>query len=172
MLSESGIPPVRAAEIQALLGLAVLAGRFGIGLIVDKVFAPFLGFGCLAVAAVGLLGLSTGDVALVLPAVFALGFTLGAELDLMGYLIARYFGVENFGKLYGLLYGCVILSSGTSPLIIATIADRTGGYSNALHVSAAGLTVAAVILLLLPRFPAAAVVAPKSDEPLRVSSAS
>ncbi len=45
-----------------------------------------------------------------------LGFAMGAELDLMGFLVARYFGLAEFGRIYGWLYGAFIFASGLGPL--------------------------------------------------------
>ncbi len=40
---------------------------------------------------------------------------MGAELDLMGFLVARYFGLAEFGRIYGWQYGAFVLASGISP---------------------------------------------------------
>jgi len=79
----------------------------------------------------------------------AIGLTIGAELDIMAYVIARYFGLDSFGRLYSLAYGGLICASGASPMMIAFLSGD-GSYANALVVSAIGTVLGAVILLFIP----------------------
>src|SRR5690606_34962809 len=83
----------------------------------------------------------------------ALGLALGAELDLMGFLIARYFGLAQFGKIYGWLYFAFVFASGLGPLWVGAARDATGNYSIALAISAIGLVVTCGGFLLMPRYP-------------------
>jgi MFS family permease len=153
LLTARGVSPIKAAEIQGVMGLAILSGRFGLGLLIDNLFAPLIGSVCMLMTAGGMIALSASAPELTIPAVFTLGFTVGAELDLMSYLVAKYFGVANFGKLYGLLYGLVILASGASPVFIAVIVEKNGGYQVALITSSIIMGVAAGLMLLAPRYP-------------------
>jgi len=155
MLNDAGMTLVEVAAIQARLGLAVIAGRLVIGVAVDHFFAP-------RVAALSLCATIGGMVALAVfgtPAApwsaFAIGFALGAEVDLIGYLTVRYFGLAAYGRLYGLLYGSFLLGTGLSPLVIATIAAGSGGYSSALWVCATFVGITVALLATAPRFPAA-----------------
>jgi OFA family oxalate/formate antiporter-like MFS transporter len=153
MLTDKGVPLADAARVQAWIGIAVLVGRVGIGALVDHFFAP-------RVAAIALCGTIAGIVALAVvgPAVapvaaFAIGFALGAEVDLIGYLTVRYFGLQGYGRRYGVLFGIYTLGSGMSPLLIAVIAEQAGGYVPALWASAGCVAVAALLLATAPRFP-------------------
>jgi hypothetical protein len=85
-------------------------------------------------------------------AALGIGLTVGAELDIMAYTISRYFGVHSFGRLYGLSYGALIISSGFSPMLITLVAGK-GGYPLALIVSAVGTSAGALILAFMPRYP-------------------
>src|SRR6185312_7151325 len=80
----------------------------------------------------------------------ALGFAMGAELDLMGFLVARYFGLAEFGRIYGCLYGAFIFASGLGPLWVGALRDATGSYTMSLAISVVGLALACVAFLLLP----------------------
>lgn len=153
MLTDSGVSPSAAARVQARLGIAVIAGRLVIGALVDYFFAP-------RVAALALCGTIAGIAALAAIgpdaapiSAFAIGFALGAEVDLVGYLTARYFGLEGYGRRYGVLYGAFTLGSGMSPLLIALIAEHGGGYAPALWTAAGCVSVAALLLATAPRFP-------------------
>jgi hypothetical protein len=72
----------------------------------------------------------------------------------MGFLVARYFGLAQFGRIYGWLYGAFIFASGLGPLWVGALRDATGNYTLALEISVAGLLVACVGFLLLPRYEA------------------
>lgn len=153
MLTDSGVSPAAAALVQARLGIAVIAGRLVIGALADYFFAP-------RVAALALCGTIGGIVALAVIgpdaapiSAFAIGFALGAEVDLVGYLTARYFGLQGYGRRYGVLYGSFTLGSGMSPLLIALIAENGGGYAGALWTAAGCVSVAALLLATAPPFP-------------------
>ncbi len=83
----------------------------------------------------------------------ALGLTLGAELDLMGYLVSRYFKLEDFGRIYGWQYGAFIFASGLGPLWVGAVRDGTGTYTLALLASSIGLVLTCVGFLAMPRYP-------------------
>ncbi|WP_242127319.1 MFS transporter [Sphingobium sp. Sx8-8] len=152
MLGELGLPTSRAAEVLGLTGLAVLCGRLGTGLLIDKLFAPWVLVASMVATAAGLAGLAIDGTAFAVPAALLLGFTVGAELDILPYLATRYFGVENVGKVYGALYASIIAASGLSPAFIGIIADQFGSYRPALWVSVGMLIPAIVIVATLPRY--------------------
>ncbi len=86
-------------------------------------------------------------------AAVALGFAVGAEVDLIGYYTARYFGLKNYGTIYGFQYSAFMIGAGISPVLAGYVWDKTGNYDVAL-VGAAGLLVPVVVLsMLLPAFP-------------------
>jgi cyanate permease len=84
----------------------------------------------------------------------ALGLALGAELDLMGFLVSRYFRIADFGRIYGWQYGAFIFASGLGPLWVGAVRDATGTYTVALAVSSIGLILTCAGFLALPRYAA------------------
>ena len=149
LLRERGFDPAAAAGVQAVVGVAVLVGRLGSGAALDRFPAPRVAAATFAVSALGCLLLLQSNVLLVSAAAFAIGLTIGAELDMMAYFTSRYFGLAQFGRLYGLAYGGILITVGLSPLLIARL-DGIGGYSVALIVSSIGILVGSAILLFLP----------------------
>lgn len=154
MLGDAGMPPAEAAAIQARLGLAVIAGRLIIGVAVDHFFAPRVAALSLCITVAGIAALALWGIAAAPWSAFAIGFALGAEVDLIGYLTVRYFGLAAYGRLYGILYGSFILGTGFSPLVIAEMAARFHGYTSALWACAAFVSVAVALLATAPRFEA------------------
>jgi MFS family permease len=154
MLGDAGLDPVAAGRTAGEIGLAVIASRMLVGYLLDRVFAPRIAILICLIAAAGCLvfrfyGISSASITAI-----ALGLALGAELDLMGFLIARYFGLAQFGKIYGWLYFAFVFASGIGPLWVGAVRDSTGNYSAALVASAAGLVLTCGGFLLLPRYPA------------------
>lgn len=152
MLGDAGMAPAEAAAIQARLGLAVIAGRLIIGVAVDHFFAPRVAALSLCVTVAGIVALALWGTQAAPWSAFAIGFAIGAEVDLIGYLTVRYFGLAAYGRLYALLYGSFILGTGFSPLIIAMLAARFGNYSPAVWACAAFVSLAAALLATAPPF--------------------
>jgi MFS family permease len=155
-LSDMGLDPARAGVIASVGGAALVVARVLTGFLIDHIFAPYvaavmMGLSALAIAGMGLWGAG----AAVLGAI-AIGLSLGAELDLIGYMTARYFGLVRFGRIYGIMYAAVLVGGAASPIAYGMIADRSGSYQAGLYAAAALLTASALLFLALPRFPAAA----------------
>lgn len=154
MLGDAGMKPADAAAIQARLGLAVIAGRLIIGVAVDHFFAPRIAALSLCVTIAGIVALALWGIAAAPWSALAIGFALGAEVDLIGYLTVRYFGLAAYGRLYGILYGSFILGTGFSPLLIAALASHYGDYTPALWSCAGFVAVAVGLLATAPPFAA------------------
>ena len=152
MLDDAGMPPLEAAAIQARLGIAVIVGRLAIGAAVDHFFAPRVAALALCFTVAGIVALALLGPDAAAPAAFAIGFALGAEVDLIGFLTARYFGLAAYGRLYGLLYSAFVLGTGLSPLLIALLAERFGGYTIPLWTSSTLVSLSIVLLATAPRF--------------------
>ncbi len=155
MLMDGGLSPVAAGKIAGEIGLAVIASRLLIGFLMDRLFAPRIAIAICVIAAAGFVILVVNGVSAASVTAVTLGFAMGAELDLMGFLVARYFGLAEFGRIYGWLYGAFIFASGLGPLWVGALRDATGNYTLALEISVAGLLVACLGFLLLPRYEAA-----------------
>jgi MFS family permease len=154
MLTDAGLPAVEAAGIQARLGLAVIVGRLVVGAAVDHFFAPRVAALSLCMTIAGLVALAIIGPSVAPLSAFAIGFALGAEVDLIGYLTAKYFGLGHFGRRYGVLYGAFVLGTGFSPLLISAIAEYFGGYRPALWTCAGSITIAVLLLATAPAFAA------------------
>jgi cyanate permease len=153
MLGDAGIDPRAAGKLAGQIGLAVIASRMLVGLALDRFFAPCIAIAISLVAAAGNLVFFFLGAEYAWLTAIAIGLALGAELDLMGFLIARYFGLAQFGKIYGWLYFAFIFASGLGPLWVGAVRDATGNYSIALVASAIGLLVSCGGFLLMPRYP-------------------
>jgi predicted MFS family arabinose efflux permease len=155
LLSDWGIPPDTAKWFASLIGLASIAGRLGIGWLIDRFNAARIGGMVFLLPVLSALLLLFGRDFAATPALVAilLGFTLGAEVDVIVYLTTRFFGLKNFGALYGGLLGALSIGTALGPYAAARVFGHTGSYEAFFWV-ALGLTlIASLSLFSLPRPP-------------------
>ena len=82
-----------------------------------------------------------------------IGFAAGAELDLMAFLAARYFGLAHYAKIYSILYATLAVCSGTAPMVFASVYDATGSYDLGYSIASVLFGVSVGLILLLGRYP-------------------
>jgi cyanate permease len=120
---------------------------------VDRIFAPRVAAVLFAGAAIGvalLLADTTSGTASVAAAL--LGLAVGAESDVIPFLISRYFGMRAMAMLFGCAFGAYVLGNATGRYLFAAGYDATGSYSLPL-VSALGvLVLASIATLTLGRY--------------------
>ena len=151
LLLDAGMSSAEAGSIAGLMGISVLVGRLVIGWALDRIFAPYVVVGVFLSVAGFCLLLGLGGIGYAVATAIALGFAVGAEVDLIGYFTARYFGMSHYGSIYGLQYSIFILGAGISPIFTGYIWDVTGDYDIALYIAAGLLVPSAIIALTLPQ---------------------
>ena len=155
MLRLRGVDAQTAASVMGILGIGIFAGRLITGALLDRFWQGFVAFPLLCLPAISawlLLG-DTMPFALAAIAGFLLGFAAGAESDLIAYLTGRYFGMANYGKIYGMLYMPFGLFSAASPVAYAQVYDRTGSYDPILEISIFMFIAGGALLLFLGKYP-------------------
>jgi MFS family permease len=154
ILMDAGVTPSRAALIQSFFGASLLVGRIGAGLLLDRLFAPLIIIATSIGAAIACLIYSTGPNGMIvfLPAAL-LGLVVGAEFDVLGYLVKRYFGMSAFGKLYGIAYAIFTLGGAIGVAAFAFSRGASGSYTLGLYGFAAVLVLASLTFASLPRYP-------------------
>ena len=88
-------------------------------------------------------------------AILLIGLGLGAEIDIVAYMVARYFGVRSFSTLYGLAVFFIALAAALGASMLGIAFDAHGNYDAALFVIAACFVAAGCCYLLLGRYPSA-----------------
>jgi predicted MFS family arabinose efflux permease len=131
ILSDAGVDRSRAVEIAALAGIAGITGKLLAGWLLDKVQGSAVPFTSFAVQALGyflLLNLF-GSLPLLMLGVGVVGFTVGASLQVTTYLISRYAGLRNFGKIFGGITSMMMVGASIGPLLAGYIFDTQGSYT-------------------------------------------
>ena len=155
IIKQHGMGISEGASIMGMIGLALMAGRVITGWLLDHIWAPLVCLPILLIPALAcywLMGTSS-DVQTIYIAAFMLGFAAGAESDLIAYLASRYFGMANYGKIYGMLYMPFGLASAVSPVLYGRVRDVTGSYDQMLYAAMFLFAVGAMLLITLGRYP-------------------
>jgi len=129
LLSDRGATTASAALAVSVVGLALLAGRAGTGFFLDRYFGPHVAMFLFAVAGLGIASLWAGTTGVpALLGVFMVGLAFGAEVDIIAYLMSRYFGLRSLGTAFGFAFGAFVLAGGLGPLVMGFVFDHTGSY--------------------------------------------
>lgn len=150
MLIDRGADPARAAQIASVLGITILIGRLVIGLLLDRLRPSLVGIGIFALAAVGAGALLFGGIGYALLTVTALGFMLGAEIDLMSFITLRYFGTRAYGVIFALMFGTYTLISILGPVAGGMLIEARG-YEAIYQVAMVAWSAATLMFIVLSR---------------------
>jgi len=130
VLIDRGLGTMQAAGIAGLVGIASIAGRFGTGLLLDRFRPERVALFAFALPTITALCLLYGQSPLAYSvAAIVMGFSLGAELDVIIYLSTRHFGLRRFGIIFATTL--LFLTTGTAlgPVSAGAIFDNYGSYS-------------------------------------------
>ena len=150
MLTSRDVTPEAAAAIYAVAGMAIFAGRIGCGLLMDRLPAHRVGAALFLLAGAGvlLIQLRASAGSLYLAAVL-FGLGIGAEMDVLGYLVSRLFALDVFARTYGLIYGAFMIGTSLGPLLFGHLFDRLGNYGSAAGIAVVLALAAGVMLHFL-----------------------
>ncbi|MCS6817428.1 MAG: MFS transporter [Blastocatellia bacterium] len=135
LLVDRGLSAERAALAMSIFGAALLMGRVICGVLLDRFFAPFVAVAFFSLAGVGilLLWLGVGGI-IAFVAAFLIGLTMGAEIDIIAYLVSRYFGLCSFGEIYGYSLSLYLLGGIVGPFLMGVGFEKLGSYREILLV--------------------------------------
>lgn len=153
-LTDKGFSPSEAATVQSAYGFALIAARLGIGWLLDRFWGPGVAAVVLTspVAACLILMGEPGFATAMLASIL-FGAAAGAELDLLAYFTARYFGIRHYGRIYGFLYTGVALGAGLGPFCFAYLSDLTGSYLISFQAALGLFLFGGCSILCLGRYP-------------------
>lgn len=150
-----GFLPAVGASALGIVALGIFTGRILVGLLLDRFWAPAVAFPAMLLPAIAcfLLMGTTSTVPVLLCGAFLLGFAAGAESDVIAFFTARYFGMANYGTIYGALYIPFGIGSAISPILYGGVRDLTGSYDTMLGAAIAMFVVGGALLPTLGRYP-------------------
>jgi MFS family permease len=152
MLTERGVGAGAAATALSFIYVGGMIGQLSAGYLLDRFGNPrivlpyFLG----AFAGVVLLHLVATS-AVLLPGAFLMGLGQGAEMSILAYLTSRYFGLKEYGAIYGRLFGLANFGIAAGLLSMGVAHDGSGEYGVMGPIFLGAL---ALVLLLFGTLPA------------------
>ena len=145
-----------AGYMVSIFALGTLAGRIGSGLAFDRFPARRVAVLSMMLPTFGLLLIASPlDTPLAVGlGLFLTGATVGAEGDLLSFLISRYFRLEIFSTTLSLAYcGVFIGSAGGAVIVSRMLKAYNSDYTPFLVVAAVTALAGSLLLLLLPSAP-------------------
>jgi predicted MFS family arabinose efflux permease len=155
ILTEAGIDRSTAAWLTSLSGVAAIVGKLATGWLLDRLRPNWVGGLTLAAAALAFLLLVRGirSPAFIVVAMLVNGYAAGTKTQITGLMTARYGGMRNFGKIYGVMSALMALAAGVGPTIAGVTYDQFGGYSVFLIAGAVGCLLGGLLMITLPTYP-------------------
>ncbi|WP_296259534.1 MULTISPECIES: MFS transporter [unclassified Pseudomonas] len=171
MLQDKGLTALQASSIFGSFGLALIGGRIISGYLIDRFWAPGVACISLSMPAVGCLLFLFGpsDTGLLILATVLVGFGTGAEYDIAAFLVARYFGLREYGRLFAMTFGFTTASAAFSPLLLWMLLDTSKGYSSLLVYGATCFSLSAITILAMGKYPSGSARSPFSEGELYAS---
>lgn len=152
VLMENGVSARGTSVMLAAVPAGVLLGRFVVGYALDRYPAPVVGFVGMALPALGLsLIASSFDAPAVLTfASLCLGFSVGAEGDVLAFVVAQQFGLEVYSSVMGLLTMAISLSVAMGAGILSLTLRMTDHFNAFVVVCAISVFAGGALFLLVP----------------------
>jgi len=154
LLTDRGVPRQIATAALSGTGFALIFGRILSGWCLDRFWGPYVAivFFLLPMIGIAILISGAGGFAPFLGAI-ACGLGIGAEIDLMAFFTSRYFGLRDYAKLYGTMFGIFALGVGIGPALSGASFDRFHSYTPAFVVFVIMLAVGCLIFLRMGPYP-------------------
>ncbi len=149
LLSDLRVPGATAALLGAWYAASVIVGRLGAGLLLDRLWPPAVGAVALSGPILGMPLFLAADpsMAVVMVGAALVGLSTGAEADMMAFFAARYFGLNRFGAIFGVLGLFFGLSVAIGSIAAGFLFDAAGDYRLVLILGAILAAVGAASLL-------------------------
>jgi MFS family permease len=158
ILTDSGASPMDAAGIASIIGIAAIAGRVAMGVLLDRYSASMLGGAVCTLPAIScvLLLVNGTDPLTQMLAAALLGLTVGGEIDVIAFMTTRQFGLKNYGTIYGAMTSAMNIGTATGALLAGAIYDAQGSYDAFLYVTIAAMLSSSLAFATIgkPRFAA------------------
>jgi MFS family permease len=79
------------------------------------------------------------------------GFAVGAEVDVIAYLVSKHFGLRKYGVIFGSVVAALAVGGALGPLAAGSAFDIYGGYTQFLMLAAVLMGVGSLAIGTLKR---------------------
>ncbi|MFV0926586.1 MFS transporter [Pseudomonas sp. 1239] len=157
MLQSKGLSAQQASQVFSTFGVSIIGGRLLVGYLLDRYSPSLVAAVSLALPALGCAIFFFGGpqhVPLLVLATLCIGASAGAEFDLAAFLMARYFGLKDYARIFGLHLCLITIVSGLVPMLFGYLFDLYGSYRAVLVSCFICAIIGPTILLWLRMEPA------------------
>jgi MFS family permease len=153
MLQDNSLGPAAAAVMISVYGVGTVIGRIACGLALDKYPAPPVAFISMVLPALGyaILASPYDTPAAIGFAMLLVGIMVGAEGDLLSYLVARHFKLNIFSTTLSPVYFSVYLAAAVGSLGISVTLNLFDSFAPYLAMMVVTSIVGSAMFLLLPK---------------------
>ncbi|WP_321818747.1 MULTISPECIES: MFS transporter [unclassified Paraburkholderia] len=158
MMLDRGIAPLVAAGIMSAASISSICSRLCSGAFLDRFFAPYVAAVIFVLAAIGMCLVSgSQEATLLMCGAVLLGLSLGAEGDLLTFLVSRYFSIYSFGSVTGAIWLMFAWGGAAGIYILNRCFDVMHTYTPAAYSFIALVVLAAIAVSRLGpyRYPSA-----------------
>lgn len=151
ILIDRGIASDMASAMISLFAFGTILGRLCTGFTLDRFQSHIVAAVVLGAPGIGLLILGSGIASfpLLVVAILLIGAAAGAELDVLAYLIMRFFPVDVYGTAFGLVAAVTAVSSTMGSLLLSALLSAGGGFGEFFLSTSVTTFVGASLFLLL-----------------------
>lgn len=155
LLTDDGIAPGVAAAMLSVFAASVFVGHLVTGYLIDRYHAPTVAAAYMLLPTCGAALLLWGEPTVMIAglAVVLLGLAQGAEIDLIAYFCARYFGMRRYSSVFGSMITAMAVASASGVALFGRVFDATGSYDQALLLAVMLFPVGALCFGLLGPYP-------------------
>ncbi len=155
IMTDAGYSRDAAVGMLSIAGVASICSRAFVGYCLDRILAPYVAAGVLLIAAAGLMIILFGPVQL--PAAHAaalcIGFSLGAEADVITFMVSRYFHPAIYAKVVGTVFLLFAWGNATGISLASYAHDYLGSYRTAIELFLGLAFLSVLIVLRLGEYP-------------------
>jgi len=164
ILLERSLDDSTAAWMISLFATGVVTGRLLCGIALDRFPPPVVAAVTLGLPAIGLFILASGSQVepMLAVAVSVLGLSLGAEADILAYLVMRYFKVEIYSTILGLVLASAAISAAFGSMLLSVTLRFSDSFTPFLLLTAVTTVIGSALYLLLGRASTSAAVLRRS----------
>lgn len=153
ILTERGFAIGQATTALSLSFMGLVLGEFSSGFLVDRFNTPRIVLPYFVSALIGVVIVhTTRDPNMLLVGALMMGLGLGGEIGQNAYLISRYFGLKNFGSIYGLTFAASNLGIGTGLIVLGFIRDHYGSYAPGVWLAGGAMSISVLCVAALGPF--------------------
>ena len=146
LIADRGGASTLAATAVTAIALGSLIGRVITGFLLDRYSMTLPATLFFAGQAIGIAALSANN-SWTVAAAFLMGMAQGAELDIMGFVLARRYGRRFYARIFGSSFAFSQLGLIFSPILTSAIFERTRSY-NLVLLAFPMLSMSAIFLIL------------------------